>query len=166
MRGPNKPKPPLPALVGSPRSAATEGQKTRKRASTMPSGPPRRGMQMWNQQRVSRGQQQEVIAAAASPASPASSAGSGSLVFQHLSESEASPMTPHSSLGRRSASASFPASPRILLQDITANMRPGALNHVSNSYVDEGALYSKGMVSGAYGQDMFPGELGKSFESN
>ena len=76
-------------------------------------------------------------------------------------------MTPHSSLGRRSASASFPASPRILLQDFTPNMRPGVLSHVSegNGYVDEGVLYSKG-VSGAYGQDMFPGELGKPFERN
>jgi len=77
-------------------------------------------------------------------------------------------MTPHSSLGRRSASVSFPASPRILLQEFTANMRPASLSHVSegNSYVDEGALYSKGMAAGAYGQNMFPGELGKPFENN
>lgn len=77
-------------------------------------------------------------------------------------------MTPHSLLDRHSANASFPASPRILLQDFTASMRPGVLSHVSegNGYGDDGALYSKGMVTGAYGQDMFSGELGKSFESN
>jgi hypothetical protein len=162
MRGPNKPKPSPTPLDGSPQPPAMEGQKIRRRASTLPSVP-HQGMHMWEQQtRAHQPQHQEQgVVAAASPASSASSANSGSLGFHHpLSESEASPMTPHSLVDRHSASASFPTSPRILLQD-SANMRPGVLSHISevNSYGDDGAVFIKGMVSGVYGQesqDMFP----------
>jgi hypothetical protein len=170
MRGPNKPKAPLPPLPdGSPPPAVAEGQKARKRASTMPTVP-RRGLQMWGpaqhrpQQKERQVQQQEQgIVAAASPASSASSAGSGSLRYPPLSESEASPMTPHSSLdGRHSAGISFPSSPRVVIQDPSANMRPGVLGHVNegNSYGDDG---TGGMVAGAYGHDIFP-DSRKSFD--
>jgi len=172
MRGPNKPKPPLsPLLDGSPQPAAAEGQRPRRRASTMPSVP-RRGPQLWGlpQQRQRQGQQQQHeqgIAAAASPASSASSAGSESLGYPPLSESEASPMTPHSLLdGRHSAGISFPASPPVPTQDFSANTRPGVLGHVSegHSYGDERAVATEGMVAGAYGQDVFP-DFRRSLES-
>src|SRR6266849_2346200 len=129
MRGPNKPKPPLLSVRdGSPQPAVAEGQKTRKRASTMPTV--QRRLQIWGpqqqqqQQKHKQQQEQAVVAAAAaaaaaaaSPASSASSAGSGSLGYPPLSESDASPMTPHSSLDRRhSTGVSFPASPRVLVQ--------------------------------------------------
>ena len=169
MRGPNKPKPPFPSMSpdGSP-TAVSEGQKTRKRASTMPSV--QRRMQIWGQQQQQQKQKQQeqavVTAAAAatvaSPASSASSAGSGSLGYQPLSESEASPVTPHSSLdGRHSTGVSFPTSPRVLVQDFSANTRPGLLSHVSkgNRYGDhDDAVAIEGMVAGVgtYGQDVLP----------
>lgn len=182
MRGPNKPKPPLPLMPeGSLQAAVAEGQRTRRRASTLPTTQ-RRGPQMWGQQqrqqqqKQRQGQQQQeqtvvaavaasAAAAAASPASSASSAGSGSMGYLPLSESEASPMTPHSSLdGRHSTGVSFPASPGVLVQDYSTNTRPGVLNHVSegNSYGQsgdhDGAGATEGMVAGvsSYGQDVFP----------
>jgi hypothetical protein len=123
-------------------------------------------LQIWSQQRHKRSSQQleQSVVAAASPASSASS-GSGSMRYLPLSESEASPMTPHSSLdSRHSAGVSFPASPRVLIQDPPANTRPG-VGHVSegNSYGDDGAV-AEGMLAGAYGQDIFP-DSRKSFES-
>lgn len=188
MRGPNKPKNPLPSMPdGSPQPAVVEGQKTRKRASTMPTVQ-RRGLQIWGQQqqnlqkqKQSEQQQGHVVvaaaaaAAAASPASPASSAGSGSLGYPPLSESEASPMTPHSSLeSRHSTGVSFPASPRVFVQDFSANTQPAVLNHVSegNRYDQDGhhagAVATEGMVAGVgtYGQDVFPDlSLRLSFEN-
>jgi len=181
MRGPNKPKLSMPD--GSPPPAFAEGQKTRKRASTMPTVQ-RRGFQIWGQQQrqqqkqCQQEQEQAAVAAAAaaaSPASPASSAGSGSLGYLPLSESEASPMTPHSSLdGRHSTGVSFPASPRVLVQDFSASTRPGALSHVNegNRYGQggdhDGAVATEGMVAGVgtYGQDVFPDlSLRLSFEN-
>jgi hypothetical protein len=177
MRGPNKPKPPLPS-DGPPQPAVAEGQKTRKRASTMPTVQ-RRGVHIWGQQqrqqhqkeRQSQQQQEQTVltsaaaaAAAASPASSASSAGSGSLGYLPLSESEASPMTPHSSLdSRHSAGVSFPASPRVFVQDYSANTRPGVPSDAreDNRY-DQGGNHdgvaTEGMVPGmgTYGQDVFP----------
>ena len=98
---------------GSPKPAVAEKQKPRKRASTMPTV--QRRMQIWDQQQQQRQKQsyqhQEpaVIAASVAAASPASSAGSGSMGYPPLSESEASPMTPHSSLdSRHSTGVSFP----------------------------------------------------------
>jgi hypothetical protein len=172
MRGPNKPKPSLPSMPdGSPQPAVVEGQKPRKRASTMPTVQ-RRGLQIWGQQqqkqRQSQQQQEQAVVAAvaaASPASSASSAGSGSLGYPPLSESEASPMTPHSSLdSRHSTGVSFPTSPRAFVQDFSANTRPGVLSHVSegNRYGQggdhDGAVVTEGMVAGVgtYGQDVFP----------
>jgi len=183
MRGPNKPKLPLPPLPdGSPQPAVAEEQKTRKRASTLPTVQ-RRGLQNWDQQQQrhlqekqkQRQQQHEqgvvaAAAAAASPASPASSAGSGSLGYPPLSESEASPMTPHSPLDSRHSVVSFPASPRVLIQDFSANTQPGVLSHVneSNNYEDdhEGAVAAEGMVAGTYGQDVLSDlRLRLSFEN-
>jgi hypothetical protein len=176
MRGPNKPKPPLSSTPdGSPQPAVAEGQKTRKRASTMPSV--QRRLHIWGQQQQKQKQEQAVIVAAASPASSASSPGSGSMGYPPLSESDASPMTPHSSLGsRHSTGASFPASPRVLVQDFSANTRPGILSHVNegNRYGQggdhdhDGAVATEGMVAGAgtYGQDVFPDlRLRLSFEN-
>ena len=174
MRGPNKPKHPLPSMPdGPPQPAVMEGQKTRKRASTMPTVH-RRGLQIWGQQQQKQKQSQQqqeqaaVAAAAASPASSASSPGSGSLGYPPLSESEASPMTPHSSLdSHHSTGVSFPASPRAFVQDFSANTRPGVMSHVSdvsegNRYDQgrdhNGAVATDGMVAGVgtYGQDVFP----------
>ncbi|KAH9959712.1 hypothetical protein BJV74DRAFT_890987 [Russula compacta] len=152
MRGPNKPKATLPDGSQPP---AAEGQKTRKRASTMPSAL-RRGLQISAQQQRQR-QPQEQGVAAASPASPASSAGSGSLCFPLMSESEASPMTPHSSVDvRHPPGVGFPTSPRILVQDYAAMMRPGLLGHVSesNGYEEDGPVATDGIVAGVYGQDI------------
>lgn len=185
MRGPNKPKPPLPSIPGgSSQPAVTEGQKTRKRASTMPSV--QRRLHIWgqqpqqqNQNQSQQQQEQASVAAgavvAASPASSASSAGSGSLGYPPLSESEASPMTPHSSLdGRHSTGVNFPASPRVLVQDFSANTRPRVLSHVSedNRYGQggdhDGAAATEGMAAGVgtYGQDVFPDlSLRLSFEN-
>lgn len=189
MRGPNKPKHPLPSMPdGSPQPTVVGGQKTRKRASTMPTVQ-RRGLQIWGQQqqkqKQSQQQQEQAVvaaaaaAAAASPASSASSAGSGSLGYPPLSESEASPMTPHSSLdSRHSTGVSFPASPRVFVQDFSANTRPGVLSHVSedNRYDQggdhDGAVATEEMVAGVgtygqgtYGQDVFPDlSLRLSFE--
>jgi hypothetical protein len=178
MRGPNKPKPLLSMPDGSPQFAVAEGQKPRKRAFTMPT---QRRLQIWDQQQSRQQQQQKqkqspsqqqkgqaviaAAAAAASPASPASSAGSGSLGYPPLSESEASPMTAHSSLdSRHSSGISFPASPPVFAQDFCANTRPRVLSHVS-----EGSRYGQGgdhdgvgatesMVAGlgTYWQDVFP----------
>ena len=174
MRGPNKPKPPLlPLPDGSPPPPAAEGQRTRRRASTMPSASAsRRGLQVWGQQqqqqqrRLSQ-QQERGVVAAASPASSASSAGSGSRGFPPLSESEASPMTPHSLLDSRPSSGpSFPASPRVFIQHYSANMRSGMLGHVSegNGYGDDVMGGTEGMVAGVYGQDIFS-DSRRSFES-
>jgi len=168
MRGPNKPKLPPPPHPDGSQPAAAEAQKTRKRAFTMPSAP-RRGSLVWGQQKngqnQQRRQQQGVASAtAASPASPASSAGSESLGYPPLSESEASPMTPHSSLdSRRPSGAGLPVSPRLLF---TATMPPGVLSHVggSNGYEDDGALAAEGIVSGEYGRDI-PPDVRMSFES-
>ena len=175
MRGPNKPKPPLPSMPDrSPQPAVVEGQKTRKRASTMPTVQ-RRGL-IWSQQQQQQQQkpsqqqlEQAVIAAAAaaaaSPAPSASSAGSGSLGYPPLSESEASPMTPHSSLdSRHSIGVCFPVSPRVFVQDFPSNARPGVLNHVSEGNIygevddHDGAVATQGMIAGVgtYRQDAFP----------
>jgi hypothetical protein len=174
MRGPNKPKShPLPHSDGS-QPAAAEGQKTRRRAATMPSAP-RRGSVIWGQQQRHKQHQQHhqggVVSAAmgmaaASPASPASSVGSGSLGYHPLSESEASPMTPHSSLdSRRASGAGFPASPRILVQDFSATSRPGLLGHVNggNGYEGDGAVAAEGMVPGVYRHDI-PPDVRMSYE--
>jgi hypothetical protein len=168
MRGPNKPKLPLPSMLDGPPRPVVEGQKTRKRASTMPTVQ-RRGLQICGQQqhkqKQSQQQQEQAAVAVASPASSASSAGSGSLGYPPLSESEASPMTPHSSLdSRHSTGVSFPASPRVFVQDYSANTRPRVLSHVSegNRYGQggehDGAVATEGMVAGVgtYGQDVFP----------
>jgi hypothetical protein len=186
MRGPNKPKPPVPSMPdGSPQPAVVEGQKTRKRASTMPIV--QRRLHIWGQQQQQQQQQKEkqcqqqreqpavTAAAAASPASSASSPGSGSLGYPPLSESDASPTPPHSSLGsRHSTGVSFPASPRVLVQDFSANTRPGVLSHVSegNRYGQggdhDGAVATEGIVAGVgtYGQDVFPDlSLRLSFEN-
>lgn len=168
---------------GSLHPAVAEGQRTRRRASTLPTTQ-RRELQMWGQQQRQQQQKQKQqqqhqqqqeqtvvaavvasTAAAASPASSASSAGSGSMGYLPLSESEASPMTPHSSLdGRHSTGVSFPASPGVLVQDYSANTRPGVMSHVSegNRYGHggdhDGAGAAEGMVAGmsSYGQDVFP----------
>ena len=180
MRGPNKPKPPLPSMPeGSPQPAVAEGQRTRRRASTLPTVQ-RRGLHIWGQQQ----QQQEqaavaaAAAAAASPASPASSAGSGSMGYPPLSESEASPMTPHSSLNsRHSTGVSFPASPRVLVQDFSADTRPGVLSHrdvnESNRYGQGGdhddGVATEGMIAGVgtYEQDIYSDlSMRLSFENN
>ena len=174
MRGPNKPKPPPPLLPDGLQPAAAEGQKTRRRASTMPSAP-RRGSLIWGQQQKHKQnpQLQDVVVvagvAAAPPASPASSAGSGSLGYPPLSESEASPMTPHSSLGsRRPSGVGFPASPPAHVQDFSVTTRSGVLSHVSggNGYEEDGAMPVDGVVAGpgAYGQDILP-DVRMSFES-
>ncbi len=158
MRGPNRPKPPLSPLPdGSPQPAVAEGQKVRKRASTMPTIP-RRGLQIWGQQQRQQHQKQKQsqqqqeqgkgvvaaaasAAAAASPASSASSAGSESLGYPPLSESEAPPMTPHSSLdSRHPVGVSFLASPRVLVQDFSANTQPRPLSHVSEGIRDSYGL--------------------------
>jgi hypothetical protein len=177
MRGPNKPKPPLPSMPDRPpQPAVVEGQKTRKRASTMPTVQ-RRGLQIWSHQQQKQKQSQQqleqavIAAAAASPAPSASSAGSGSLGYPPLSESEASPMTPHSSLdSRHSTGVCFPTSPRVFGQDFPSNTRPGVLNHVSEGNIygegddHDGAVAPEGMV--AYGQDVFPDlSLRLSFEN-
>ncbi|KAI9452339.1 hypothetical protein F5148DRAFT_512415 [Russula earlei] len=161
MRGPNKPKPPPPLLPDGYQPAAADGQKTRKRASTMPSVP-RRGPQAWGQQqkpqKQRQGQQQEP--GVATSASPASSAGSGSFGYPPLSESEASPMTPHSSLENRQPSGvGFPRSPGALVPEFLTTTRPGLLSRVNggNSYEDDGAVITEGLVAGVYGQpDIFP----------
>ncbi|KAI9436886.1 hypothetical protein H4582DRAFT_364901 [Lactarius indigo] len=75
MRGPNKPKPPLTPLPDGSHPAAAVGQKTRKRASTMPSAH-HRSPQIWGPQQHHKQQQEHGTAA---PTSPASSVGSGSL---------------------------------------------------------------------------------------
>ena len=179
MRGPNKPKPLLLSMPdGSSQPAVAEGQKTRKRASTMPTVQGRmqiRGQQRQQQQKQKQSQRLQehsvvatATAAAASPALSASSAGSGSLGYALLSESESSPMTPHSSLdSRHSTCISFPASPRI---DFFANTRPGVLSHVSegNRYGQGGnhdGVATEDMVAGVgtYGQDVFP-DLSFTFE--
>jgi hypothetical protein len=180
MRGPNKPKLPLPPLPdGSPQPAVAEEQKTRKRASTLPTVQ-RRGLQVWDHQQrhlqekqKQRQQQHEhgvIAAAAASPASSASSAGSGSLGYPPLSESEASPMTPHSSLDSHRSTVSFPASPRVLVQDFSANTQSRVLSHIneSNNYENdhEDAVATEGMVAGAYGQEVLSDlRLRLSFEN-
>ncbi|KAH9963605.1 hypothetical protein BC827DRAFT_1266377 [Russula dissimulans] len=177
MRGPNKPKPPSSLLQDGTQPAAAEGQKTRRRASTMPSAP-RRGLQMWGpqqQQRQKQGRQHQqhehgtAASASASPASPASSAGSGSLGYAPLSESEASPMTPHSSVdnNRQPPRVGFPASSHVMVQDFLSTARPGGLSHVGggNGYADDSGLSSEGIVPGVYGQpDMFP-DMRMSFKS-
>lgn len=115
-------------LDGSPQPLATEGQKGRRRASTLPSVP-RRGMHMWEQQnRAHQPQHKEqgVVAAA----SPAWSANSGSLGVHHpLSEFEAPPMTPYNLVDRHSASESPSASSCILLQELRKHAACGAGPH-------------------------------------
>ena len=152
-------------LDGPSQLTVAEAQKTRKRASTMPTVQ-RRGSHIWGQQQKQNQQQEQAVvtavaAAAASPASSASSVGSGSLRYPPLSESETSPMTPHSALDSRpSTGVSFPASARVLVQDFSAN----ALSRVSegNKYGQGGdydhAVATQGMVAGVgtYGQDVFP----------
>ena len=173
MRGPNKPKPPLlPLPDGSPPPPPAEGQKTRRRASTMPSASaPRRGLQVWGQQQRQQQkhsqQQEQGVVAAASPASSASSAGSGSRGFPPLSESEASPMTPHSLLdSRHSSGPSYPGSPRVFIQHYSTNMGSGMVGHVSegNGYGDDGVGGTEGMVAGVYGQDI-SSDSRRSFDS-
>jgi hypothetical protein len=179
MRGPNKPKSLLPSTPdGSPQPAVVEGQKTRKRASTVPSI--QRRLHVWapqqqKQKKYQQRQERVAVAAAASPTSSASSPGSASLGYPPLSESEASPITPHSSFGsRHSTGASFPASPRVLVQDFSANTRPEMLCHVSedNRYGQGGehgvAVATEDMAAGVgtYGQEVFPDlSLRLSFEN-
>ncbi|KAI0285507.1 hypothetical protein BC826DRAFT_1051992 [Russula brevipes] len=166
MRGPNKPKHAHPPLSDAPQQpAAAEGPKPRKRASTMPSAP-RRGLQMWPQQQKQKQNPQHeqgvaaAAAAAASPASPASSAGSGSLGYPPMSESEASPMTPHRSLDGRQphVAGCFLPSPRVHVQDFTPAARHGVLSHINegNGYEHDGGIITEGAVPGMYGQDIFP----------
>lgn len=175
MRGPNKPKPLLSMPDGSSQLAVAEGQKTRKRAFTMPT---QHRLQIWDQQQRQQQQQKRkqspsqqqkgqavIAAAAAAPASPASSTGSGSLGYPPLSESEASPMTAHSSLdSRHSSGISFPSSPPVFAQDFSANTRPRVLSHVSEGsrygqsgdHDGVGARESMAAGLGAYWQDVFP----------
>jgi hypothetical protein len=174
MRGPNKPKPPpAPLPDGSQPPAAAEAQKARRRASTMPSAP-RQGSLIWGQQQQQQKHKQNqhrhqgivTVAAAASPASPASSAGSGSFGYPPPSESEASPMTPHSSLGsRRPSAVGFSTSPQVLVHDSSAaTTRPGVLSHVSG-YGDDSVAAAEGMVTaGVYAQDILP-DMRLRFES-
>ena len=66
-------------------------------------------------------------------------------------------MTPHSSLDvRHPHCAGFPASPRILVQDFAATMRPELLGHVSesNGYEEDGVVATDGIAAGVYGQDI------------
>jgi hypothetical protein len=156
MRGPNKPKP-LP----SPSQPATTGShKARKRASTMPTAL-RSGPQMWvhhqKQQQQNRHQEHGIPAAA----SPASSVGSGSLGYPQLSESEASPMTPHRSLDRDSRQSQptgvvFPQSPRAFMHDFSAATTQTDVGRIgeSNDY-DGDAANTGGVLTGVYGQDIF-----------
>jgi len=77
-------------------------------------------------------------------------------------------MTPHSSLdSRRPSGAGLPVSPRLLVQDFTATMRPGVLGHVGggNGYQDDGVLAAEGIVSGEYGREI-PPDVRMSFESS
>jgi hypothetical protein len=181
MRGPNKPKPPLFSMPDGSPSTVAEGHKTRKRASTMPTAVQRRlqilGQQQQQQRQKQSQRQQEqavvaAVAAAASPASPASSAGSGSLGYPLLSESEGSPMTPHSSLdNRHSTGVSFPAPSRILVQDCSTNTRPGVSegNRYGQGGDYDGVVATEGMVAGmSYGGlDVFPDlSLRLSFENS
>jgi Fungal Zn(2)-Cys(6) binuclear cluster domain len=162
MRGPNKPKPLPPPLAGISQLPVAGGKKTRKRASTMPTAT-RSASQIWahhqnrqprqQQQKQSTSNQEQGIATASSPAS---SAGSGSLKYPLLSESEASPMTPHSSIDSRHPSGAFPPSPRVFMHDFSAAMRTD-VGHVceGNNYHDGAAATTGGVLTGAYGQDIF-----------
>ncbi|KAI0249450.1 hypothetical protein BJV78DRAFT_1227413 [Lactifluus subvellereus] len=162
MRGPNKPKPLPPPLAGRLQPSAAGGQKTRKRASTIPTAT-HSAPQIWahhqNQQQRQQQQQkqptshQEQGIAAAS--SPASSAGSGSLGYPPLSESDASPMTPHSSLDSRHPSGVLPPSPRIFIHDFSAATRTDVGHLREGNNYDDGAATTGGVLTGAYGQDIF-----------
>jgi hypothetical protein len=166
MRGPNKPKP-LPSPSSQP--AAAGGHKTRKRASTMPTSP-LSGSHMWvhhrkqQQQQQNRQQNRHQEQGIPTAASPASSAGSGSLGYPPPSESEASPMTPHSSLDGRHPGQGFPQSPRVFIHDLSAATQVG-VGHVGegNNY-DDGAANTGGVITGVYGQDVFRA-VGMSLDS-
>ncbi|KAH8991630.1 hypothetical protein EDB86DRAFT_3079786 [Lactarius hatsudake] len=160
MRGPNKPKPPLTPLPDGSQPAAAAGQKTRKRASTMPSAH-HRSPQIWGPQQRHKQEQEHGIAA---PTSPASSVGSGSLGYPPPSESEASPMTPpHTSLDSRHLSVpvvGFSAPQRVLIQDFptTAQRRAQArVNEGSNHHDSDtgAATTTRGVLAGVFGQDVF-----------
>ena len=158
MRGPNKPKPPLPPFPGGSQPAAA-GSKTRKRASTMPSAPPRTS-QIWGPQPQYNEQQEHGVA---TPTSPASSVGSGSFRYPPLSESEASPVTPpHSSLDYRQHSVpvvGFSAPQRIRVEDFPTTAQRRAQAHVSecsnHDSDDAGVVATRGVLAGVFGQDMF-----------
>ncbi|KAI9450047.1 hypothetical protein BJY52DRAFT_1358207 [Lactarius psammicola] len=149
MRGPNKPKPPHSPLPDGSQPASAAGQKTRKRASTMPSAP-HRSPQIWGRQQHHKQQQEHGVAA---PTSPASSIGSGSLGYPPLSESEASPMTPpHSSLDGRQLSVpvvGFSATQRVLVQDFPTTAQRRAQTRVSegSSHDDADAATTRGALA-------------------
>lgn len=153
MRGPNKPKPHTPLPDGSLPATAL-GQKTRKRASTMPSAPHR----SWGHQQNER--QEHGVAAPTSPASE-SSVGSGSLVYPPASESETSPMTPpHSSLDCRQFPVpvvDFSTPQRVLVQDFptTPHRRAQARVGDGSGHDDAGAATTRGVLTGVFGQDIF-----------
>jgi hypothetical protein len=131
MRGPNKPKSlHTPLLEGSQPDTAV-GQKTRKRASTMPSAP-HRSSQIWGHQKNE--QQEHGIA---TPTSPASESSAGSLAYPPASESEALPMTPpQCSLDGRHLSVpvvGFSAPKRVLVQDFQTAAHRRAQACVSES---------------------------------
>lgn len=156
MRGPNKPKNPHPPLPDGSQPAVA-GQKTRKRASTMPSAP-HRSSHIWEPQPQHKEQQEYGVAASTSPAS---SVGSGSLSLHYppLSDSEAPPMTPPlSSLDSRQHPvpvAGFSAPQRVLVFPTTAQRR--AQSRVSQvcSHGDAGAATTTGVSAGVFGQDIF-----------
>jgi hypothetical protein len=156
MRGPNKPKPPLHPLSDGSQPAAA-GQKTRQRASTMPSAP-HRSSQIWRPQSQHKEQQEH---GDATPTSPASSVGSGSLRYPPPSESEASPITPpHSSLDCHQHSVpvvGFSAPQRVLVQDFPTSAQRRAQARVSedSSHDDAGAATTRGVLAGVFGQDIF-----------
>jgi hypothetical protein len=157
MRGPNKPKSlHTPLLEGSQPDTAV-GQKTRKRASTMPSAP-HRSSQIWGHQKNE--QQEHGIAA---PTSPASESSAGSLVYPPLaaSESDASPITPpHSSLDTRQLPVplvDFSAPQRVLIQNFPTTAHRGAQARVSEGSDHDyaGAAATRGVLAGVFGQDIF-----------
>lgn len=156
MRGPNKPKPSHTPLPEGPQPSTAVGQKTRKRASTMPSAP-HRSSQIWGHQ------QNEQREYGASPTSPASESSVGSLVYPSASQCEALPMTPpQCSLDGRQISVpvvGFSAPQRVLVQDFqtTTHRRTQARGSESSAsgHDDVDAAATKGVLTGAFGQDIF-----------
>lgn len=156
MRGPNKPKPSHTPLPEGSQPATAVGQKTRKRASTMPSAP-HRGSQIWRHQ---QNEQQEHVA---TPTSPASESSVGSLMYPSASQCEALSMTPpQCSLDGHHLSVpvvGFSAPQRVLVQDFATTAHRRAQARVGESsasgHDDAGAASTRGVLTGVFGQDIF-----------